>query len=257
MRPGLVLRNFAWVPWPLLLAAAGVGLFLCEYRASFVVLPALCSTAEGLAEVASWPIILEATLAFNSPQRMLADWALMLVAMMPPLLAMPIMHVWRSSLPSRRVRALVCFLLGYCTLWMLAGPVLIILALLLRLVVADGALIGSLLVAMIWSSSPLQRFALNRAHRVRRIGLFGWKADRDSCAYGATHGIWCIASCWAWMLVPLMGGGWHVLIMLFASAAMLAERLAPTEPVRWHWPAILPNHRYRSIFPAQQAVPGG
>ena len=45
----------------------------------------------------------------------------MLLAMMPPLLAMPLMHVYWSSLPRRRVRALACFVGAYGSVWLAAG----------------------------------------------------------------------------------------------------------------------------------------
>ncbi|MFL9853971.1 copper chaperone [Pseudomonas chlororaphis] len=241
MQPGAVLLSFTRAPWPLLFATAGLGLALCLYTAGHRSLPAFCSAVGGLSIVTSWPTALKAELALNPAQQMLADWALMLLAMMPPLLAMPLMHVWRSSLPRRRIRAVLGFLLGYTALWMAAGPLLMGLALLLQLSIADAALATALLVALLWSASPWQRAALNRGHRMRRIGLFGWTADRDCLVFGATHGALCIASCWAWMLVPLLGGAWHIPLMLVAGAIMLVERLAPGDRPRWHWPAILPR----------------
>lgn len=183
-----------------------------------------------------------------------AGLGLALSAMMPPLLAMPLMHVWRSSLPRRRLRASVGFLLGYGALWMAAGPILTVLALLLQLTVAEAALAGALLIASLWSASPWHRVALNRGHRMRRIGLFGWAADRDCLIFGMTHGLWCIASCWAWMLVPLLGGAWHIPIMLFAGAMMLAERLTPADRPRWRWPAIFPQLDPGSVFTARKAA---
>jgi predicted metal-binding membrane protein len=239
MQPGPVLLSFTRAPWPLLFATAGLGLALCLYSAGHSTLPAFCGSV--LSIVASWPTVLEAELALNPAQRMLADWALMLLAMMPPLLAMPLMHVWRSSLPRRRIRAALGFLLGYSALWLAAGPLLMVLALLLQLSVADAALATALLVALLWSASPWQRAALNRGHRTRRIGLFGWAADRDCLVFGASHGAWCIASCWAWMLMPLLGGAWHIPLMLVAGAIMLVERLAPGDRPHWHWPVMLPR----------------
>ncbi|OLF54730.1 DUF2182 domain-containing protein [Pseudomonas chlororaphis] len=238
---GTILLGFTRAPWPLLFATAGLGLALCLYTAGHSSLPAFCGAVEGLSLLTRWPTALEAELALNPAQHRLADWALMLLAMMPPLLAMPLMHVWQSSLPRRRIRAALVFLLGYTALWLAAGPLLMVLALLLQLSVAEAALAAALLVALLWSASPWQRAALNRGHRLRRIGLFGWAADRDCLAFGAAHGAWCVASCWAWMLVPLLGGTWHLVLMPVAGAVMLIERLAPGDRPRWHWPAIFPR----------------
>src|ERR1700676_4179813 len=100
MPRALVLRSFARAPWPLLFALAGFGLLLSAYRAGHATLPAFCSAGTAwLLLVSGWPGALELAFALNPPTRLLADWALMLLAMMPPLLAVPLMHVWRSTLP--------------------------------------------------------------------------------------------------------------------------------------------------------------
>ncbi|MGE7955165.1 DUF2182 domain-containing protein [Pseudomonas sp. NPDC089530] len=241
MPSGSILRSFTQAPWPLLFATAGLGLALSLYHGGHTALPAFCSVADGLSAVTRWPTALAAEWALNPPQHGLANWALMLLAMMPPLLAMPLMHVWHSSRPRRRLRAALGFLLGYTALWLAAGPLLSSFALLLQLSFGEAALASALLMAILWSASPWQRAALNRGHRMRRIGLFGWAADRDCLCFGATHGVYCIASCWAWMLVPLLGGAWHLPLMLLAGAILLVERLAPSDRPSWRWPVLLPR----------------
>ena len=241
MPSGPIWLGFTRAPWPLLFATAGLGLALCLYRAGHSTLPAFCSSGEGLLVVTRWPTALAAELALTPMSQRLADWALMLLAMMPPLLAMPLMHTWRSSLPRRRMRAALVVVLGYTAVWLAAGPLLMLLALLLQFSASESALGVALLVALLWSASPWQRMALNRGHRMRRIGLFGWAADRDCLVLGTTHGAFCVASCWAWMLVPLLGGAWHNALMPLAGAIMLVERLAPGDRPCWHWPAVLPR----------------
>jgi predicted metal-binding membrane protein len=234
------LRSFTWAPWPVLFALAGVGLILSAGDAGWATLPAFCGggTARILVGL-DWLDALKLALAINPPGWLLMDWAMMLLAMMPPLLAAPLMHVWRSSLPRRRVRAIAVFVVGYSALWMLAGLILIGAALLLQLLAGQEAVafVVALLLAILWSASPWQRIALNRGHRLRRIGLFGWAADRECLSFGLVHAIWCIASCWAWMLAALAAGPWHVPAMMFAGAAMLGERLKLPEAARWRWPA--------------------
>jgi hypothetical protein len=235
-----VLRSFARAPWPLLFALAGFGLILSAFSTGHATLPVFCGVGTAwLLLSLGWPDALGLALALNPPGRLLADWALMLSTMMPPLLAAPLMHVWRSSRPRRRVRAMAFFVLGYGSLWLAAGPILIGLALLLQLVAGGGALVGALLLATVWSASPWQRAALNRSHRLTRIGLFGWAADRDCLTFGVIHAVWCIASCWAWMTVPLATERWHAPAMMFAAAVMLRERLAAPDWPRWRLPAFL------------------
>jgi predicted metal-binding membrane protein len=254
MPQALVLRNFARAPWPLLFASAGFGLILSAHETGQATLPAFCGAGTAWLLLASgWPDALKLVVATNPPTQLLAEWALMLLAMMPPLLAAPLMHVWRSSLPRRRLRALACFILGYGSVWMAAGPILMGLALLLQLVSGEGAFTCSLLLATVWSAGPWQRVALNRSHRLNRIGLFGWAADRDCLTFGMTHAVWCIASCWAWMLAPLAAGRWHIPAMMFAGAVMLSERLAPPERPRWRLPALFSLLDWRPIFAARHS----
>lgn len=238
-KPGPILRGFTRAPWPLLFATAGVGLVLCIYNNGHAAYAAFCSNAQGLDIATLWLTAIQSELAITPLHVVLSSWALMLIAMMPPLLAMPLTHVWRASLPRRRVRALAGFLLGYCALWMAAGLLLSAVALLLSMLFAQAALPLSILFAVLWSASPWHRAALNRGHRLQRIGLFGWKADRDCLGFGLSHGFWCISACWAWMLVPLLVHHGHIPVMMLAGAIMLAERLAPGARPRWRLPFVL------------------
>lgn len=249
-----LLRSFTRAPWPLLLLMAASGFGLAAVRAGSGSLASICRTVGGFTIGKDWPSELEAALALSTPMSMMADWALMLHAMMPPLLVMPLMHVWRASLPRRRMRAALVFMLGYGAVWMAAGPALLAFGLLLKIFAERWALVVALVLATIWSASPWQRAALNRGHRLRRIGLFGWAADRDVVLFGANHGLWCIASCWAWMLLPLVGDSWHLAIMLIAGAIMLTERLSDPERPRWHWPVFLPRIDRRILAAAQRGT---
>jgi predicted metal-binding membrane protein len=242
-----VLRNFARAPWPVLFGLAGFGLVLSARNAGHASLPAVCGSSGTASLLLSSGGLgaLQLALALNPPVRLMADWAMMLLAMMPPLLAVPLMHVWRSSLPRRRVRAVAHFAIGYGCAWMAIGPILIGLALLLQLLLqfagGGGGLTFAcaLLLAMLWSAAPWQRAALNRSHRLARIGLFGWAADRECLTFGLVHAGWCIASCWAWMLAALVAGLWHVPTMTIAGAIMLGERLAAPDRPRWRVPTWL------------------
>jgi predicted metal-binding membrane protein len=237
----LLLSGLANPPFrgPMLAAAAGLAASLVfDFH---VYLPLLCgSEANGLS-AADMIARLQLLLAINAPMAMALAWLAMLVAMMTPLIALPLSHVRNSSLASRRWRAAATFLLGYFGCWFLAAVPLLATALMLR-VMAGGAtavFVAAIALALLWSASPLQQAAQNRAHRLRRIGLFGFTADRDCIVYGAALGCWCIASCWAWMLVPLFASDGHVLAMLAVSAIVMAERLRGPGPARWRVPEVL------------------
>ena len=231
-------REFARPLWRGLFAAAGAGLLgIALMGTGSADLPSLCGgswlplvAAVGPVE-ALWYIFATASLPGQE-----AEWAVMLVAMMPPLLAQPIDHVLRSSRPSGRARAVAGFTLGYGAIWMLAGVPLVLLALLLVAALGDVAPVAALVLALTWSASPWQRRAQNRGHRVRRLSVLGWRADRDAIAYGVVHGGWCVSTCWAWMLVPLTLANHHLPAMMAVGLVLFIERLAPAAAPRWRWP---------------------
>ncbi|TYC62336.1 DUF2182 domain-containing protein [Rhodobacterales bacterium] len=227
--------------WRALALVSLAGLLLSALLSGSAVLPSLCTRPGSLGPYLSDPVgALALILAFNSPWLLVADWLVMLAAMMPMLLAAPIAHVRRCSLRGRAGRATLLFCLGYCAIWTLAAPLLVLVAVTLGgLVGAPGAVIAAVLLALVFSATPVHRSILNRAHLFGRIGLFGARADRDCLRFGLRHGAMCLAGCWAWMLVPLVAGDWHLQAMVIVTLCLLVERLAPPSPPRWRLPAVL------------------
>lgn len=219
---------------------AGAALAMSSMFDVHAYLPLLCGNADHLpfdAFVASSQFLI----ATNSPATLVLAWLAMLVTMMTPLIALPLSHVRASSLGARQWRAAAGFLLGYFGVWTFVGIPLLAVALTLRLL-AGSALAAFLimcLVALVWTASPLQQAAQNRAHRLRRIGLFGLAADRDCIAFGAALGGWCLVSCWTWMLVPLFVSHGHIPVMLAVAAIVMGERLRGPGPLRWRAPVAL------------------
>lgn len=232
------LRSFAYPPWPLLLCVSAAGLLLSAWTSISAVLPSVCGSNDLSLLLASGGAGRALFFALNPPSALATNWILMLVTMMPPLLAMPLTHVWRSTMSRNRGRALACFILGYGMAWLSMGPVLVVLALLLRLTGGSFTLILAVTMALVWSASPWQRLALNRSHRFGRIGVFGWTRYRDSLSFGAEHASWCIASCWAWMIVPLTAGTWHIAAMGVVGIIMLQERLKTPNRPAWQLPVF-------------------
>src|SRR5688572_21344911 len=129
MRWEVALRCFGRAPWPLLFSIAAIGFALSAHPARGPSLSNICTAGGVLARSVLEMVTLDAV----------GSWAVMLVAMMPPLLAMPLMHAWSSSLPRRRLRTAVVFLVGYSAVWMAAGPLLIVLATLIQRIAAENA----------------------------------------------------------------------------------------------------------------------
>jgi predicted metal-binding membrane protein len=160
----------------------------------------------------------------------------MLLAMMPVLLAQPITHIIRSSRTRHRTSLLLSFAAGYTSMWMAAEPIMTAASSALgRMLDGASATAVAVLVALAWTASPWHQRSLNRGHRPKNLAVFGWRAYSDAFAYGLDHGVWCIAACWAWMLVPLVSGHSGV-AMLVVTFVMLAERLAAPGAPRWRRP---------------------
>jgi predicted metal-binding membrane protein len=219
------------LPWLLGLAAAGFA--ACLALPQPLQLSALC----GSLTWAPWRLDLLLGPQW-SPAGVTAAWLIMLVAMMPPLLAQPVTHVWRASLLARRARALTLFAAAYTTVWLTAAAVLVPMAMVLRLAADDGASLAAVAVAVAWSCSPSAQLWRNRCHRRQAISALGWPADRDCLTQGASTGLACVGVCWPWMLVPMTFDTGHVVAMVAASFVLFMERLAPPAAAHWQMPAF-------------------
>jgi predicted metal-binding membrane protein len=224
-------------PWPLLLVASLVGWTALIGLQHSLLVPEICSVME-----ASWPNLdartIDAVLLVNSPLGLAVSWLVMLLAMMPLLLAQPMLHLWVRSLARRRMRAIAAFLIAYFAVWMAAGPILLAIAVAVRMATKGSDVLAvalALVLALLWRVCPLRQVCLNRCHLLPRLSPFGLAADRDCLRFGARTGAWCVGSCWALMVVPLVVDGLHLVAMLGVMLLMLNERLAPTRPVRWRW----------------------
>jgi hypothetical protein len=142
-------------------------------------------------------------------------WMLMVAAMMLPLQIQGVRLTAERSLWPRRHRAILGFLLGYLSVWALAGVplswALTALALPGRLGWMEGAAIG-FFVAALWLISPWKQIAARMCHRTLPLSPGGWRADRDCLGYGAITGYGCALNCWPLMLMCCLSG--HSLIAM-------------------------------------------
>ncbi|HEY4404330.1 MAG TPA: DUF2182 domain-containing protein [Xanthobacteraceae bacterium] len=197
--------------------------------------PAFCSA--GTPWAAPLSISLDLVLAFNSPAQLASGWALMVAAMMSPLVIAPLRHVRDRSFARRRARSMLIFVAGYAAVWMTAGIGLQAMALGARWA-APAPLICLALAAasaMGWQVSPAKQWCLNRCHRRPHLAAFGAAADRDALAFGLANGASCVGACWALMLLTLLVGRGHLVAMIAVAFFVVAERLEGPAPLAWHW----------------------
>jgi predicted metal-binding membrane protein len=173
-------------------------------------------------------------LAMNPPASLAAGWMLMLVAMMAPALIAPILHVRLQSFRTRRARAVALFVTGYVLVWLPVGAFLTAIALGGTLFMGPLALTTTAVAAAaIWQCSPAKQSYLNRGHAHMALAAFGAAADRDAFRFGVTHAWWCVGSCWALMLVPMLLPFAQAVAMIAAAFLIVSERLDHAVAPQW------------------------
>jgi predicted metal-binding membrane protein len=210
-----------------------------------MLLPGLCSPAAARPDVTA---SLDLVLVLNPPAKLVASWAVMVAAMMSPLLLGPLRHLRDRSFTTRRARSTVLFLLGYGTAWLAGGVALQSLALASHLgplqpVVPLGVAVA---VALLWQFSPAKQQCLNACHRRPSLAAFSLAADLDAFGFGLTNGVACVGACWAMMLLPLLATRGHVLAMVCVALFLAAERLERPAPLTWRWRG--PRKAFRIIM---------
>lgn len=187
-----------------------------------------------------FPAPLNLLFTLNGLVSISAGWALMLVAMMSPVLISPILHIRLRSFTRRRGRSIALFAGGYAAIWMAVGGALAGLAVAVKWRAAQSYLpaAGIALLALIWQLSPFKQRCLNRCHAHTELAAFGAAADLAALRFGIVHGIWCAGSCWALMLFPMLLARGHVVAMTAAAGLIFGERLEPPMPPRWRWRGV-------------------
>jgi predicted metal-binding membrane protein len=149
-------------------------------------------------------------------------WMAMVAAMMIPLVIGPIRVTAARSLWRRRHRAVAGFLVGYLSMWMLAGVAMSQLGGMLPF---DANLVaaGGFVIAAGWNGTAIRRRALAVCHRTTPLAPSGWRADVDCLRYGCIIGRHCVASCWALMLACVLTGH-AMIVMVGAGVIMIVER---------------------------------
>jgi predicted metal-binding membrane protein len=190
-----------------------------------------CPVTDSGASLASFQMML----AMNPVSSLMVGWALMLVAMMSPTLIMPIRHVIERSFKRRRARSVTLFVVGYAAIWMAAGVVLISAMFTLSLLVPQSYLPAVVvgIIAFVWQCSPIKQRCINRGHNHRELAAFGMAADLDALRFGISHGVWCVGSCWALMLFPMLVSQGHFAAMALVTYVMTSERLEQPRPLSW------------------------
>lgn len=172
-----------------------------------------------------------------SPAQLASGSALMIAAMMLPLIIAPLRHVRDRSFARQRARATILFTAGYAVVWMIVAVVLQLIAVAARWAAPAPLLCFGLAVvtAILWQVSPTKQWCLNRCHRRPHLAAFGAAADRDALNFGLTNGASCAGSCWALMLLTFLISQGQTLAMIAVTFFVFAERLESPARLKWRW----------------------
>jgi predicted metal-binding membrane protein len=203
----------------------------------------------------NWPsqASVELFLLMNPVSDLMLGWTLMVLGMMLPKLIIPIQYIYARSLKRLRLLLAILFLSGYVTVWIIAGVVInaaiIGLNLLLPISYIPAIIMG--ITAMVWQFSPMKQQFLNRGHDHLTLAAFGWSASRDAISFGVMHGVWCVGSGWAMMMLPMLLHEGHNTAMLIVTFIMISEHLEHQRAPQWQLSMRLKLWR---IFVAQTRI---
>ena len=234
-------RELARVRNPVLLASAIAWGVIVAGPGSGGILAHCPAAGAGAAPRAS----LQMLLAMNPPAALAASWALMMAAMMSPVLIAPLYYIRLRSFTRRRARSSALFVAAYAAVWMAAGGVLATIELAVKSLVPQSYLpaAGIAALALVWQVSPIKQRCLNRCHGHTALAAFGAAADFGALRFGFTHGIWCAGSCWALMLFPMLLPGGHLAAMGLMALLIFGERMEQPMPPCWRWRGMGKLHR--------------
>jgi predicted metal-binding membrane protein len=224
-------QEFARVRNPLLLVAAVSWVLLLAYQSR---MPMFAHCMAANCEAMPFSASSQMLLAMTPPASLAAGWALMLLAMMSPVVVPPLYYIRLRSFTHRRARCSALFLAGYVVIWMVAGSVLLAIGLAVNLL-APQAYLLAVLIALVWQFSPIKQRCLNRCCSYPVLAAFGGAADFHALRFGMVHGVWCAGSCWALMLAPMLFQRGHVMAMAIVALLIFSERLEEPAPLGWRW----------------------
>jgi predicted metal-binding membrane protein len=149
----------------------------------------------------------------------------MVVAMMLPLMVIPVRVTAFRSLWPRRHWAMATFLCGYVGIWMAAGVLGLALLAFLREFQARAHWLTAavFLVAAAWQITALKHRCAAACHLTRPLAPVGWPARRDCLCFGAEHGFYCVGNCGV-LMVAAMLSPLHRTMMVLATLLLAYER---------------------------------
>lgn len=193
--------------------------------------------SEAAAESHSCHGVSAGALGGNAGASWASGWFVMTVAMMAPTLIAPLWYIRMRSFSRRRWRASALFVFAYTAVWMIVGGLFFAAYAGVRISQSLSFWLPASLaiIALIWQMSPAKQRCLNACHAHPSFSAFGTAADLDALRFGISHAVWCVGSCWALMLFPMLLPRGQVVAMAAVSILIFAERLENPARPRWRF----------------------
>jgi len=171
-------------------------------------------------------------------------WFVMMVAMMLPS-SLPILLLYRRVLEFRDEQHIGGLLLlmaaGYFVVWTFFG----IVAYVVGVTIAQGAMRwptisqtvplaagGALIVAGVYQLTPWKTACLEHCRDpLEIVGQHQGRGWRNAFELGAHHGAFCVACCWALMVMQLVLGVMNLYVMMGVALVIAIEKLARQGPM--------------------------
>ena len=174
--------------------------------------------------------LLQSLFLLNSPMHLAAHWAVMLVAMMAPVVIQPVSQLLAQDTESPKFLDITLLVGSYLTVWMLAGIVLVPAAFLARSsgIGIFGSVALAIGLAIAWHYVPLKRVCLEGCAGICHVAS---NASLEPIRSGAFYGCCCVGAGWPLMFGPSMISGNHLMAMIVATIWMAWERLVAFDQV--------------------------
>jgi predicted metal-binding membrane protein len=190
-------------------------------------LPSLCMGSARSMDVlwTAW----EVALSSGALVRETVAAAIMIVALMGPLVIAPLRHVLCSQFSDNRIVPSAVFLAAYAFSWMLASAALLVPVMLLHFAggrALQWSAVAALLIAGGWQLTAFKAASMRRCHRRPPLSPWGAVSVRDAGVFGLRHAVACIGTCWAMMLAVMLSGH-HLVAAAAITALALMERGSP------------------------------
>jgi predicted metal-binding membrane protein len=165
--------------------------------------------------------------------RFLADWTLMIVAMMLPLSLPLARFVSRAAAGEERLTHVIQALGGYLAIWIAFGGVALLVSATLSQVIAllplpDPARWSMIVVAGVagaYQLTPAKRRCLDQCQALHAAAdsSRGRSANHAPLRAGLAYGAWSLGSCWALMLLMVVVDAAPLAWMLALTGVMIGE----------------------------------